>query len=313
MNVNFDAPEYNRQLTLPDGKVLGYLEMGPTDGQPILYMHGWPSCRLQILHARTEAHRRGLRIIAPDRPGLGLSSPQPARTILDFPPLVEALADHLGLERFSVLCESGGCPYALATAYMLPHRVDRVAVLCGAPPLSEFPDWSDLFPVFRLLLTIRRKAPQWQLRILQLATWYCQLMPEKWLVKAVLPVLPRRDRDAMREPNALPVYAAMAQGTYGNGPAPVLQDGELFLQNWGFPYTALRQPVRFWHGANDKTLPPAKTRWLAEQIPGAGYELVKNEGHYSLPIYSIARAFDWISTNGHTPEAQNAQLLSETS
>ncbi|MDP0499248.1 MAG: alpha/beta hydrolase [Verrucomicrobiota bacterium JB022] len=308
MNLDFKAPEFSRTLELPDGQVVGYAEIGLREGKPVLFMHGWPSCRLQPLHAYELVNRYGVRLIVPDRPGLGLSSPVPERRIADYPAQMAALLDHLQIGRCHVMGESGGCPYALATAWALPERVDKVAVLCGAPPLSEFDDWSDLFPVFRLLLSIRQRAPGLQLQALKLATLYTRWMPERWMVKAILPVLPSRDRQAMQEPQALPAYTAMAHGTYGNGPAPVLQDGELFLADWGFPWREIRRPVAFWHGCDDQTLPLAKTRWLAEQIPGASFFPVEGEGHYSLPVYHFETALRWLYQKTESTAENSRQI-----
>ena len=74
----------SRRVTLPDGRGLGYAEFGPPDGPAVLYFHGWPSSRLEpaILGAG------GVRIIAVDRPGYGLSDavtgPRP-RSLADWP------------------------------------------------------------------------------------------------------------------------------------------------------------------------------------------------------------------------------------
>ena len=54
---------------------------------------------------------RGIRIIAPDRPGLGLSTRLPGRQIADWPNDVRELADALGIARFAVIGISGGGPY----------------------------------------------------------------------------------------------------------------------------------------------------------------------------------------------------------
>ena len=49
-----------------------------------------------------------MRVLCPDRPGIGLSDPKPDRTIAGYADDVEALADALGLGRFAVLGASSG-------------------------------------------------------------------------------------------------------------------------------------------------------------------------------------------------------------
>ncbi len=75
------------------------------------------------------------RIISVDRPGYGLSSPQPNRTILDHAKDVDYLANHLGLDSYAVLGISGGGPYALACAAMLPaDKLKAVSIIGGLGP-----------------------------------------------------------------------------------------------------------------------------------------------------------------------------------
>lgn len=38
---------HSHQITLSDGRKLGYLTLGPETGRPIIYNHGWPSSRLE--------------------------------------------------------------------------------------------------------------------------------------------------------------------------------------------------------------------------------------------------------------------------
>ena len=83
----------NTTITLPDGRRLGCAEYGDPDAMPVLYCHGFPSCRLEPSMLPVS----GIRLIALDRPGYGLSDPLPGRTLLDWPRDVAAAADALGL------------------------------------------------------------------------------------------------------------------------------------------------------------------------------------------------------------------------
>lgn len=84
------------------------------------------------------ASRSNIRLIVPDRPGMGGSDPDPGRTLDAWPRDVQALADACGLERFAVLGYSEGIGYAAACAVSLPDRVTR----CGfvAPVYHALPE-----------------------------------------------------------------------------------------------------------------------------------------------------------------------------
>jgi pimeloyl-ACP methyl ester carboxylesterase len=90
-------------LLLPDGRKLGYAEYGSRTGPAVLFMHGHPASRLEGAHLHDLGLKLGARIIVPERPGMGWSSPHPARTLLDHPKDVEHLTDHLKLESYGVL------------------------------------------------------------------------------------------------------------------------------------------------------------------------------------------------------------------
>ncbi len=79
------------------GSVVGVYEYGDPAGAPVMVFHGTPACGAGFAWADAPARARGLRLIAPDRPGVGLSSRIRRRgPIADYPAQVAALADALG-------------------------------------------------------------------------------------------------------------------------------------------------------------------------------------------------------------------------
>ncbi|MFF0148154.1 alpha/beta fold hydrolase [Amycolatopsis sulphurea] len=101
---------------LADGREVAWGEFGDPTSPVVFWLHGLGNCRVSGKGMHALASDAGVRIIAPDRPGIGLSSPQPGRRILDYPADLTALADHFGLEQYQVLGISGGGPFALACA-----------------------------------------------------------------------------------------------------------------------------------------------------------------------------------------------------
>src|SRR5204863_2765825 len=105
------------------------------------------------------ARELGLRIISPDRPGIRDSNFHPNRTLLDWPPLLRELAAYLRIDKFKILAISGGAPYAYAAAWMIPERVQAIAVVSGAPPIAELQDSNGLLTLYRGLLALRNSRP----------------------------------------------------------------------------------------------------------------------------------------------------------
>jgi len=132
----FDPYSSSRQVT-SDGVSLCVTDHGPTDGVPVLLLHGFPdSARLwrRQIPALADA---GYRVLAPDMRGFGRS---------DRPEAVEAYAIHSLVADVAAVMEGAGCEtahvvghdwgaaVAWAVAMALPTRVRTLtAVSVGHP------------------------------------------------------------------------------------------------------------------------------------------------------------------------------------
>ena len=129
----------SRQVTLADGRLLGFDDFGDPEGAPVLFFHGFGSSRV-VRHPDDDiAAELGARIIAVDRPGIGLSTRQPGRRVTDLPRDIAELLDILDIERCAVLAWSGGGPYALACAWQMPEKFNVVGLISAPAPLSGAP------------------------------------------------------------------------------------------------------------------------------------------------------------------------------
>ena len=123
-------------LNLASGARLDYLVEG--DGDALLvYHHGTPAAGPIPHDLITAAATHGFTLVELVRPGYGESTRQPGRSVADVVPLVEALADHLGHERFVTMGWSGGGPHAIATAALLPQRCAAALSLASVAPYGE--------------------------------------------------------------------------------------------------------------------------------------------------------------------------------
>jgi pimeloyl-ACP methyl ester carboxylesterase len=72
---------------------------------------------------------------------------------------------------------------------------------------------------------------------------------------------------------------AIERGVFG-----WLDDDLAFVRGWGFDLDVIAVPVAIWHGAEDRFVPFAHGRWLADNVPGASRQLLDGHGHMSLSI-----------------------------
>ena len=260
------------------GRALAWREGGDAHGRPVLYCHGFPSSRLESCLADDAACRHGLRLIAPDRPGLGRSDPAPGRSPAATAADLLALADHLGLARFAVLGVSAGGPYALALAARAPERV--ATVTCVAP-LAPPAGTAGMHAPARLALSLAHHWPRLFTALVARLAGPVRRHPER-AVRLLRPWLPAADVRLLAEPAfAGPWAAALAEGLRQGGAGA--EDLVALVRRWDLDSAAVTAPVRLWHGLEDTQVPPSHSRWLAQRLPRARLHPRPGHGHFSLP------------------------------
>ncbi len=264
-------------LDLSAGQRVAYEEYGDPAGAPVFFCHGWPASRLQGAGCGYEARDLGLRIISPDRPGIGRSSFQACRRLLDWPPLLAEMADRLGIERFRMLAVSGGGPYAFAAAWALPERVAAIAVASGAPPLSSETDLASL-------LRVHRRQPEVLRFLFRCARPFAAVRPPRWMEPLILRLVPCADADALRGADVFRGSYECFRESWRGPAAGVATDAEIYAHPWGFPLEEVRAPVRLWHGKSDRSFDWKLAAAMAARLPDCTARFLEGEGHYSLPI-----------------------------
>lgn len=124
------------RIALSTGVELDTVDIGPRDAPVLVFLHGFPESHRTWRH-QLDAFSRDFRCIAPDQRGYcrsskpeGVEQYTPDRLIAD----VFALADALGIDRFTVVGHDWGGAIAWGVAFngMANGRVDR-AVIANAP------------------------------------------------------------------------------------------------------------------------------------------------------------------------------------
>ena len=266
-------------VTLADGRLLAWEEYGDPDGTPVLSFHGGLSSRLDAAPAHDAALRLGIRLISPDRPGIGRSTFQPGRRLLHWPDDVAELADALGVGRFAVMGWSCGGPYGAACGARLPDRVTRVALLGSAVPLDLFGTTRGLTFDDRVLLFLVRHRPTLAATLMRVMI--AEAAPGR-LYHEMLRGFPRVDRAALREMGPPAAAVAFVKESMRQGTDGCLQDYRVFGHPWGFGLGDVAVPVDIWEGAEDRTGPPDYRDLLLRQLPRARLFVVPDEGHLSL-------------------------------
>jgi pimeloyl-ACP methyl ester carboxylesterase len=272
----------NQQIKLQDGRLMGYAEYGPAGGYPVFYFHGFPSSRLdwQLFDDDDLLQELNVRIIAPDRPGYGLSDFLNGRKILDWPDDVLELANALQIDRFSVLGISGGGPYAAACAYKLPDRLSKTGIVCGmgpaeAPGMQNGVSWS-----IPGTPSIMRRF------ILMLTSMGIDRDPDQFISKSK-ETLSGPDQRLLDQPASAEIFIASMREAFRRGIKGANHEAALYTRPWGFNLQDIQVSVHLWHGGQDLNVLISVGRHVSETIPNCKAKYYENEGHFTLPSNHI--------------------------
>ena len=287
-------------VPLPDGRELAYEEYGDPAGFPVLSFHGGLSSRLDAAPAHDAALAAGVRLISPDRPGMGLSTYRPGRRLLDWPADVDALTRALGIGRFAVMGWSAGGAYAAVCAVKMGRRVTAAALLSSAVPFDLYGTTRGLTSEDRALLFLTRRVP-W----LASATLKFSIVnaSNTRLLRAVMRSFPPADRSVLAEWGPPDLALAFVREALRQGTAGCVQDYRIFGDPWGFSLEEIRVPVQIWEGADDRTGPPGYRAFLQRHIAHATVTVVPGEGHLSLLPHQAPAIFAALLGDDHNAES----------
>ncbi len=274
----------NQTLTLQDGRVLGFAECGDLAGRTVLYFHASGSSRLERPADESILAELGIRFVTVDRPGHGLSYPQPGRRLLDWPDDVGQLADHLGIADFHVIGWSAGGAPALACAAKLPERVLAVAVVSGVSPPDCPGQYKGLPLANRLWKFGARRIPA-LVRLIRRAAYPLIMGDLEDAGRTMSMSFPLEDQRLLDEPEALRRFAQDIQEGYRQGWEGPVQDDIVNAQSWGFRLEDIAQRVDLWHGEIDENIGLHHAHCLHSRLPHSRLTVWEGEAHLALMVH----------------------------
>lgn len=271
-----------KTVTTRDGRRLSYLEVGDPNGPLVIHNHGGPSSRIEARLFAQSASSNRLRLICVDRPGIGQSSRQKARTYSGWADDLTTIADALGYREFGVTGWSEGGPWALAAAaYIDPLRLRHVSSIAGGSYGAFGDNWAAEYlskadamggslalrfmPGFRLMYAT-----------LGMTAKYFREAYIKQLRKAVNDY----DREILLRPDFATAFCDTSAECFAQGSDGLVRDSELLYRRWAFDVTTIERPVHMWQGTEDRLVPVPINKTVADRMPGAIWHSVEGAGHF---------------------------------
>lgn len=253
-------------------------EIGPVDGQPILFIHGTAAWSELWRETMTALAKAGYRCIAIDIPPFGFSERPPTASYgnADQAKRIVDLMDALGIEHAILLGHSFGGGATMETALIIPHRIDALVLLdvgglnlnLEAPPTTQSPSAAQLFlgtPVLRNPV---------------LAATATNPLFTKTLISAMV----LDPADVTEEKIRIlqePLVLQDSTNTLGDWLQEVLGPQEISLTSDPANYQRLTMPALILWGDSDTVIPLREGEYLLSILPHA--KLVMMEGVNHIP------------------------------
>ena len=263
------------------GRKLEVREYGDPSGHPVIFFHGLIGSHYQASYIAEQATQHELRIIAPNRPGVGRSEFVWRQSVLEAVPDIEDLTAALHVDQFSVIGISGGTPYAagLSTSAGFTHPDDHRDQRHGTDALPGALHGMD---------RQRRLALELGSRYSKLARQESRCWGERFrahpqaFLKRLVETWPAADQKVFEREEIFDLFLLDLRQVFidGNGPETFAQELRLY-RNYGFSLADLPgdRHVTLWQGLDDIIVPPAMAWKMAQTLPHCEAHLVPG-GHF---------------------------------
>ncbi|WP_430334181.1 alpha/beta fold hydrolase [Rhodococcus sp. ACT016] len=263
------------------GRRIAWCEYGDPNGRIAIAAHGTPGSRYQGIPLHESAAASGWRLIFPDRPGYGQTSPLAGATTPDpgfhaWDNDALAILDHLGVGKAALVGFSGGGGYALALAARCPARVDRLVLACAMVPGTPRQSLRQRIRLVSVLYAAARWAPRIAGAMLAGTCIFAHTRSNS------VSAWPAADQAVMNDPVAkanaeLDGGEAKAQGT-----AAAVADLRRYDHDLPEPLESITVPTVFLHGSADGNVPIDVAQRAHRRIPGSALEVIPGAGHLFL-------------------------------
>jgi pimeloyl-ACP methyl ester carboxylesterase len=263
------------------GRQLEVREYGDDAGHPVFFFHGLIGSHNQAAYIADQAREHGLRIIAPNRPGVGASEFIERNSPVEAVDDIEDVATALGLFEFSVIGISGGTPYALATLLRLGRRIRTVTVISGMGPTRLPGALEGMDRRRRVILAVGSRYPRVSKRGLQNVLAHFRADPDRFL-RRLIATWSVSDRRLFQRTEVYDLFMKDLHQVFteGQGPESLAQELTIY-RNYGFALKDLPayRRITLWQGLDDNIVPPAMAWQLTRALPNSEAHFVPG-GHF---------------------------------
>lgn len=251
---------------------------GAEHGRPLLWLHGFGGSRLEQHPDPAIAAAADVLVIAPDRPGIGSSSPADNRTLLETATETAAVMRALGHDRYAVAGLSWGAAHAAAVARADPGSVTGLGLVSPVTGWLRGPGrLADRMGSWRAIGWMAGH-PAFLRAALALQTRGFERDPDGAVMKLASKA-PAADAAALAQREVQEMVVAKTRAAFEQGTAGLVADTLSVACPWGFSLADLTCRTTVWWGEQDSEIPRSWVESLPATMPDCELRTVPDAGH----------------------------------
>jgi len=274
------------KVTLRDGRTLAYMDRGPRTGTPVLYFHGFQGSRLERFPCLDDILAKlNIRLIIPDRPGIGLSTPVRTRTVVGWAHDVHQLTEQLLLveKSFSILGFSAGATYALACGRLPGLRAVCLVSGLGLPHMIM--SWRRYSEEAWKILLSAKLANFHSATFLRIEKRHRDQILNHWesYFRGIQQTLSSYDQRILSDPEVEELFRENRREGYAQGSGCLLEEAQALSSDPEINLAHLAAcSVIIVHGTDDRVVPVEVALDLHRRISLSRLKELSGRGHYFL-------------------------------
>lgn len=276
-------------MQMRTGLGMQVFKAGAADGRPVIFLHGMQDGMAPLQVLQQGLQQRGFQVIAPVRPGFGLSDPvaNAEAALSVYPDHVVELIDRLRMRRPLILGHMAGAIYGHVLTGRLAGQLSGMLAVAGAVPVLRADDMGVISSIHRVVAYTALYAPALLPFVLRAAIAQIDSTDFDTFLKGVFKP-GSHDHGVIERLNLVAPIRAGYRFSVQQGHKGFAADAHLVVRDWRARIASPAAPVILLHGQHDLVASPEMVRAFAQGRANVELRLEPRAGQ--LILYQFPEA-----------------------
>ena len=290
-------PSYQQKtLSTERGRLVSWSQVGSDDGVPVLYAHGNPGSRFELLFFHDVAVELGLNLMLMERPGFGCSEYVEGYSLADYAEDVARLLRDQKIDSpVKAFGWSSGGPPTMALGAYLPGSVSRLAVASSYTNFGEMSAAKAIMKEYhRPGPALSDRAPRLFHGLVWMVGWASHRIPNVYF-RMTEHEVSSSDKRLLEMKYNKTLFMLNQESAFEQGAEGAIHDLEVQWQPWPFQLASVETPLLLLQGLEDKLVPKEFVFHMHSKTMNSELVTFEKEGHlFPLNVYHQKEIFFWL-------------------